>query len=258
MPRSMTGQDFMRDVTFIIPFRSKQTCADWDATSNACTGTLASIANQRSGNARCILVCHERPEIVPDNMDIEIVQAPFDPPPHKGYRLDKSLYRGDKRGKIALGLERYLEKPTDLYMVCDADDRVHWSLTEYLGSSQAETFLIRNGYVYGGGGWIRAHKGDFDKLCGSVAISNRIDAENGVVPKYWQHHLIGERCAELGKPLDIVPFFAALKNVGYGGNMTRTQVLFSSKIRRTVKKALMMRPVNRRMEREFALDTHPI
>lgn len=241
----------MRDVTFIIPLRSKRTCMDWSAVSDACSGTLASIANQKSKNFRSILVCHEVPDVVPANAFTEVicVETPVPERPEE--------FKRDKNEKIRLGIRAYLSDPTELYMVVDADDRISDNLTTYLGSHQASTFLVDKGYVYNGGAWLRAHRGTFDKLCGSVSVSNRRDAADGNIPLFLGHQNIGKLLGRSGQPPVLVPFFAVIKNVAYGENITETKFLWSDNVLRTVRKAAMMRPATPRIRRAFALDTNP-
>ena len=166
----------MRGVTFIIPFRSKATCRDWEAVSGALRGTLASIANQSASGYRCILACHEPPDGFVARPWLAVVEVSSPRP------AGPAEYKGDKRAKLVAGLREYLRDPTELYMILDADDRVHAELARHVGGADAPTYLVDKGYVYAGGRWLRAHNGTFDRLCGSTCVSNREDAATGFVP----------------------------------------------------------------------------
>lgn len=238
-------------LTFIIPLRAKSTCSDWVEISSACRGTIASLLNQDVGTWRCLLVCHEAPVNLQDDERISVIHVDRPVPG------DSSEYKGDKRGKLEDGIKRYLENPSTFYMIMDADDRVHISLTKYMSRRTSGTFLIKNGFVYNGGPFVRAHRMTFDRLCGSVCISNAEDAARGIVPHFLGHHLIWKRAPEEGIFINPIPFFAAVKNIAYGGNSTDTFFLRSATVKRTLKKLLMMRPLTRKMKRSFALDTHP-
>ena len=241
----------MRGVTFIIPFRSKATCRDWEAVSGALRGTLASIANQSSSGYRCILACHEPPDGFVARPWLAVVEVSSPRP------AGPAEYKGDKRAKLVAGLREYLRDPTELYMILDADDRVHAELARHVGGADAPTYLVDKGYVYAGGRWVRAHNGTFDRLCGSICVSNREDAATGFVPSFSGHFNVRSEFARRGLPLARVPFFAVLKNVGYGDNSTETRFLMSESVRRTLKKLAMMRPVTPAIRRSFALDTDP-
>jgi hypothetical protein len=215
-------------------------------------GTLASLENQTSGAYRCILVCHDTPAGFAGNRSTRTINVSFDPP------ADPSGYKADIGAKFTVGLREYLNDPTELYMFLDADDRLHSDLVRYVETGGAATYLIDKGYVYPGGRWLRAHDGSFDRLCGSVCVSNCKEAAEGFIPSFLGHYNIGDEFRARGLPLRRVPFFAAIKNVGYGENVTETRFLLSESVARTLKKAAMMRPLTPRIRACFALDTNPV
>ena len=239
-------------ITYIIPLRSKGSTSNWNIVSKACTGTLGSIANQDSGHFRCILVCHEPPEVVPNvpNLTIINMTTPI-PTDFEGYKQDKGL-------KVNEGVRRYLENPTPYFMVVDADDRIHHNLTTYIeGHTSFGNMLVDTGFVYGGGLWLRAHKGSFDKLCGTNFVQSHEEVEKEGIHVSLGHHTIKERFAKAGTSLHLVPFFAVIKMVGYGDNLTLTEFLWSQSFKRTVKKAMMMKLITNQIKKDFSLDHYP-
>lgn len=242
-----------KQITFVIPLRAPQSCNNWEQVSTACVGTLQSIANQSSGNYQCLLVCHEPPPSIPSVNNFEIVRVNYPVP-----KTDKER-KQDKGLKIRQALE-YLKCKTSVFsMNLDADDRIHHDLVRFVESNETGSgWRIGKGYVYPGGKWLRAHNGSFDSLCGSSIICRVDDLSETASPILWGHCQAQDQFKQKGTPLTDVPFYAAVKVVGYGDNITETKFLWSESIKRTMKKTLMMRPVSSQFKKNFAFDTNPV
>lgn len=236
-------------ITFIIPLRSKHSCLDWQKVSNACTGTLYSIAGQTNKEYNCFLVCHETPFKIPDSINIKIINVDFPyPKSPKEFKKDKGL-------KIKEGIKYLIDSPSKYYMILDADDRIHSGLTQYIANNQHhDNFIVDKGYVYPGGRFLRAHDGNFDKICGSVLVSSFKEVLNNKVFILDGHHNIKSNFRKSEKNIIQIPFFAVIKNVGYGENITETIFIWSKSMKRTIKKFLMLRLITRKTKKLFALD----
>ena len=240
-------------LTFIIPLRSKHSCFDWEKVSNACTGTLYSIARQTDTAYNCILVCHETPAKIPPSINIKIINVdlPY-PNSFEEFKKDKSL-------KIKEGIKHLKDSPSKFYMILDADDRVHSGLTQYIANNQDhDNFIVDKGYVYPGGRFLRAHKGNFDQICGSVLISSFNDILNGKIFILDGHHNLKSNFKKFEKNIIQIPFFAVIKNVSYGENITETNFIWSKSFKRSIKKILMLRFITRKTKKLFALDVYEI
>jgi len=197
-----------------------------------------------------VLVCHEPPEDLPQLENLRIVQVETDVP------ADAAGFKADKAAKLDLGIRYLLRRPTRYCMHLDADDRVHRRLVEYVSTHDSQVgWVIDKGYVYQGGHFARAHNGKFERLCGSSFI---LAVDSGDVSQ--EHLQIGHtevrrHFAMLGTPLPSLPFFGAVKVVGYGDNITVTRFVKSETVRRTLKKVLQLRLVGRRFRDDFAMSS---
>ena len=243
----------MNKLTFIIPLRAPESCNNWETVSKACTGTLQSIANQTSSNYQCVLVCHQPPSTLPVVENLKIIQVEYAPP--KNYEERKN----DKQQKIERACEYLKQHPSEFSMNLDADDRVHKELVSFVENCETSYgWRIGRGYVYPGERWMRQHKDTFDQLCGSSIITRVDDVNNPEKTVTVGHCQAKQHFLALGRPLNPIPFYAAVKCTGYGDNLTTTKFLKSESMKRTLKKLLMLRYASAPFKTAFAFDTHPV
>jgi len=230
-----------------MPLRAPETCNNWSEVSKACTGSLRSLANQVSKDFRCILVCHEPPNDIPDLEKLDIVTVNFQIP------KNDNEYKKDKGMKILRGLQHLQNLPTSYSMVLDADDRLHKDFVTYICANESESgWVIDKGYVYPGGLFARSHNGNFERLCGSTIITKNVH-DNNDTSVLIGHTEARTHFEKMETPLKQVPFFAAVKIVGYGDNLTETLFVKSETIKRTLKKTLQLRLVSKRFKKNFSL-----
>ncbi len=240
-------------IVFIIPFRAPESCDNWQVTSMACTGTLQSIANQTSSNYKCVMVCNEPPEIVPNVNNLEILQVNFPIPKN----IPEFIADKGKRTLYALAHLQESGADSEYAMKVDADDRLHKNLVSFLEENNSVSgWRVGKGIVYTGGKWIRQHNGNFDKLCGTSNIC-RADNLNHDGPLMISHCDIEQHFVDIGAPLKDLPFYSAVKVVNYGGNITATKFVKSESVRRTIRKLSMIRPVSAKFISDFAFDSNP-
>lgn len=242
----------MKKITFVIPLRPPSSCNDWNKVSKACTGTLRSIAAQTSDNYQCLLVCHEPPEVIPDIKNLEICCVNFSTPKSAEER------KKDKGLKIKQALSFQKKNRSAFSMNVDADDRIHKDLVSYIETHNSLSgWRVGKGYVYPGGMFVRSHNGDFDKLCGTSIICRTDELNEISSPIMIGHCHAKKHFEDIGTPLKLLPFFAAVKVVGYGDNITETLFLRSATLRRTIKKLFQMRIVTKGFIKDFSFDSYP-
>ena len=192
------------------------------------------------------MACHEVPSHIPNDERIKIIPVDFASPFIGGN------YHSDKHEKLKTGLSYYYGNPTSMYMILDADDVVHRELVKFVIKRSPKNYLVRHGYVYNGGKFLRAHRGNFDQLCGSVCISTHKDFMEGRIPLFEGHQNI-RHSKTIEEDFEAIPFYAVVKCVGYGQNWTRTDFFWAKTFRRTVRNALMMRPITNKIRQQFSI-----
>jgi hypothetical protein len=154
------------------------------------------------------------------------------------------------------------EKGGGFVMSVDADDVVHKDLAAFAAAHpETNGWMIRRGYSYSEGSrWVEWHN-DFHLRCGTSHIIRLAPEElpedltgpaEGCFVLRRGHHLMAAYLAEIGRPLDVVPFPGAIYVKMTGENWTG---LHSRKIglRATVSKILRTRPVTSAIRENFNL-----
>jgi hypothetical protein len=242
---------------FIVPLKSRATSQDWECVSRLCRRTLASLYQQTSRQFHVFLVCNDVPTGLASHPALEVIQGSFPLP-----GSDKEAQMADKASKLRRGLMSVREKGGGFVMSVDADDVVHKDLAA-LAAAHPETngWMIRRGYSYDEGSrWLEWHN-DFHLRCGTSHIIRLAPeelpdnltgpAENCFVLGRG-HHQIAAHLAEIGRPLDVVPFPAAIYVKMTGENYTGRHPR-NIGLRATVSKALRTRPVTSAIRENFNL-----
>jgi hypothetical protein len=230
-------------VTFGIPLKSARTSKDWGQTQALLGATLRSIFRQSDQRWRILICGHEMPEI-PEMVDsrIEFIASRFRPPPlPRPGHVGKS--REDKYQKrIIMGL-RVAAFGAGYFMDLDADDLVHRDLV----ATALETehgCVITKGYVCDAAsnaiapvpGMITV---EFDRICGSMAVvrygqSDYPSPERGNIrfsnfARAADHAYLRGSREEIGKPLAVVPFAAAVYMVNTDENLSFVEIRSSER-----------------------------
>ena len=211
-------------VTFGIPLKSAKTSRDWDVTQSMLGTTLRSVFRQSDPRWRVVICGHEVPEL-PELADprVEYIAAGFKAPPPPQPN-DAGRARADKWRKRRIIGARLQDVGAGFYMDLDSDDLVHCDLvanalrtehgcvitTGYVCDVQTELIAPLPGVL----------SVDFDRICGSMAV---VRYEHDDLPAARGRNRGGEEFLtasnhgylrgtreEGGKPLEVVPFAAAI------------------------------------------------
>lgn len=241
---------------FIVPLRSRAASHDWECVSRLCRRTLASLCQQTSRQFYIYLVCNDAPTGLAPHPALEVIQGSFPLP-----GSNKEAQMADKTSKLRRGLMSVREKGGGFVMSVDADDLVHKDLAALAAAHpEANGWMMRRGYSYSEGSrWLERHN-DFHLRCGTSHIIRLAPeelpddlagpAENCFVLKRG-HHLLAAYLAEIGRPLDVVPFPGAIYVKMTGENWTGPNP--KGGLRATVSKALRTRPVTSAIRENFNL-----
>ena len=193
-------------------------------------------------------MCHKTPDGCPEDERIEICEMEFPVP------TERAGFYKDKSAKLAAGMQKALERDPRFCMLLDADDRVHADLVGYMAQQQDLLHIVDKGFIYNGSSVLRAHLGDFHKICGSVKLVPLTLMQEEDTPFLWGHDVIVDRAKERRLPFENIALPAVIKNVAYGENWTETKFIKSETFRRTLRKILRLRPLTPQLKAAFALD----
>ena len=205
-------------IYFGIPLRSEATSNDWERVTEYFNRTLWSVYNQTDPDFKIIVACHDIPTLH-HNFDerVEFIQVDAPIPRTKSEMM---LDKGHKVHTIGI---RIRELGGGFTMIVDADDIQSNRIAEYVNRhNNANGFLSHNGYYYcvGNNFVKKGHKFPngsstivkycvddlpekyYDKMVASENTNMHIiRKKHGDIPKI---------CAELGRPLERLPFIASI------------------------------------------------
>lgn len=205
-------------IYFGIPLRSKRAANDWEKVSMFFNRTLWSVYNQTDPDFRIIVACHEMPELTHQfDERVEFVQVDAPIPANKAEMM---LDKGYKVHTIAMRIREYGGGFT---MMVDADDIQSNRIAAYVNTHQdANGFVAHNGYYYHvGDSYIKkGHK--FPNGSSTIVKYSVDDLPSEYYPQTTagddsNPHIIRKRhgdipriCAQLGRPLQPLPFIASI------------------------------------------------
>jgi len=203
-------------LVFIIALQSRQVSRDWERVSALCRRTVGSILGQTSDAFHAIVVCHERPEGLPEHPRLTVVRAEELPIP--ATKEDRMVDKWDKVKRGAIEARRW--NPTHV-MVCDADDCVSRELAAWVQAHpEPWGWSFTTGYVYReGGGWLFHHGPGFDRYCGTSyllrcsleELPERMDQPRDGFPVVeYGHSDVAMQMAKRGRPFQVLPFVGAV------------------------------------------------
>lgn len=200
---------------FGIPFISKHAAVDWDKSVALLNNTLSSVAQQTDKRFRCLIACHDIPDVREEYKPF-ITFLPIDTPPPDSLSLMRQD-KGRKKREIAVHLR---QQGGGYLMFLDADDLVHKKLVEHALAQQAEHgYILKHGYMYyTGARKIMPVEGVFDQQCGSCAIfrfapddlPTSVEDETRYFSMFYKHATWEETARQHNRPLQPVPFPAAI------------------------------------------------
>jgi hypothetical protein len=210
-PSATALDDFL---VFAICLKSRRQSTDWDAVSNMLSATLRSIFASSDDRFRIVVAGHEKPDIEElKDPRVVFLEAPF-PAPDALSGHDRWLKR------VLVG--EWVRKRTNervRVMFLDADDLVHKQLVRAaLRSSPRVSLIVDKGYRFDLRSGALQPIGKFDRRCGScfLPVFGRDE-----LPRHWRdkrsayakfrtHADFRALCAELGKPIETMDFFAVV------------------------------------------------
>lgn len=203
---------------FGIPLRSKAAAKNWERVTEFFNRTLWSVYNQTDPDFKIIVACHDIPTLRHQyDQRVEFIQVNAPVPRNKNEMM---LDKGYKVHTIGM---RVREFGGGFLMMVDADDIQSNRIAEYVNSHpKANGFISENGYYYHvGDDFIKkGHK--FPNGSSTIVKYSVEDLPSDYYPTMVANnnmnpHIIRKRhgdipkiCAEMGRPLEKLPFIASI------------------------------------------------
>lgn len=241
---------------FVVPFKSRAVCADWQRASRLCTNSIASMLADPTPNLRVILVCSEIPEGLPTDTRL-IVQSVSLPIPSTQYEKMADKYL---KAKAALAIAR--EFAPAWIMGADADDLVSNRLVSFISAQRRDEFWYsQRGWRYSLGSRFAIKIDYFYLFCGTSSVtyvgkdSLPIAIDDPMRPDLLDspHPEVIEKRRSMGLTPRPIPFPTTVYVVNSGENNSGGWSLNKHDRRTRLRLALATRPVTSSLRREFGL-----
>lgn len=256
---------------FCIPLQPKANANNWERVCAVLNQTLRSIQNQKNQNFTVFLAGQDRPDIEPDiKVKVNWLQADWTVQNANNEKLR------DKRRKRIILLRAVREAGGGYVMMLDADDLVSNRLVEYvLTDLNPNGYIIERGYAYDwGNGCIAPIPGawskTFDSVCGSCSVikygvddlppARSAETEEGarhLATQLKQHSQWKHVMSDLGRPLAVVPFPAAVYVLNHSNNLHYSiKAMRQEEVPLRIAKRKL--PVTPELSQEFSLPAAPV
>jgi hypothetical protein len=242
-------------VTFIIPIRHPQNAPEWARVQARLAQTMKSIASQKHGDWRAVIVANHGAELPQPTAGFHIERVDFMPNPlhelesanreavYEAVRLDKG--RRILKGMLAAGESRF-------FMVVDDDDFVSCRLVEFVARSpDANGWNVAVGYRWTDGSRLIYRLSNFMNICGTSHIvrsdlfqlPNAFEdaAEPYIKEMLGSHVKISGILANRGAPLAHLPFPGAIYRVGHAGSHSQSRGVLREHV---FNRGVLRRPVS--------------
>jgi hypothetical protein len=229
----MSAEEDRPSFFFCIPLQPKANANNWERVCTVLNQTLRSIQNQINQEFTVFIAGQDRPNIDDDiSININWIAADWSVQNANNEKLR------DKRRKRILLLRAVRGAGGGYVMMLDADDLVSNQLVDYvLKDRNPNGYIIEKGYAYDwGNGFMAPIPGawskTFDSVCGSCSVINfgvedlprPRSAETDEGPPYLAAHLKQHSqwkhvMSDLGRPLAVIPFPAAVYVLNHSNNL---------------------------------------
>ena len=230
-------------IIFAIPFRAKRTTKNWKDSCKNLENTIDSIFNQTDPEFRCILACNEMPDFTKKyDSRLEIISLDISAPTKW---IEMARDKNWKLLVIAKRIREILESQLDTsegvyIMPVDGDDLLNRNIAAYVKRHPNENgFVSKSGYVDWGKTYLTIYKNMYT-FCGSCNIIKMFvddlpaelpdskychDKEmarklNARYPIRWDHNIIVDKYAKMGKPFAYLPFRSTIYKKNTGENIS--------------------------------------
>ncbi|MFM6930164.1 MAG: galactosyl transferase [Bdellovibrio sp.] len=219
-------------LTFIIPVRHPDNSKNWPALKSKLVQTMRSIANQRHGDWRCVIVANQGSDLpqMPEKFSVEWVQFPPNSRIERGNDPEEvflDAFRWDKGRRVLAGM--LSARDSQFFMIVDDDDFVSSRLVEFVAKHPTENgWIVNDGYIWDDGGRLLFATNSFNDVCGTSLII-RADLYNlpadiqsaspdWVKPMLGSHKRVVELLRRQNTPLSALPFSGAIYRVAQSGS----------------------------------------
>ena len=244
-------------LVFVIPIKSPQVATSWSGVCQLFERTLRSICSQTASDFQVMVICNEIPQIEFQHPQVEYLKVDF-PVPNSSYGAKGD----DKAKKIVAGLLAVRDLKPSYVMPVDPDDCVSNQLVAFVNQHpNCNGWYVDSGYEYeDGSSKIAIRRKDFYKICGSCMIINyQLFNLPESLPSYEQitfdrfingHPLVKNDLAEIGKPIEPLPFKGTVFMRDRVGESISMQEPFLEKFRRSPRetmrglKKMILSPIN--------------
>ena len=266
-------------IAFIIPLKPKSQSKNWENDCLLLQQTISSISNQECKQFKIYLVYSDKPEIILDRCDVELVSFPYAFPslsdipdassimPYFNNDSIMLLRRWDKSRKIFYGCKKAKEEGCSYLMSVDSDDLLSRNLSCYISKNahfqNAPGFYIEKGFLFkkGSGSLITIDEG-MQNYNGSTHILRADlvkipDFSTGVWVDYnlfTSHGWIISRIKELyGLDLKPIPFPAVIY-VYHDNNISKgSPTTLKERVKYFLKMLLSGQKITADIKKEFSL-----
>ena len=256
---------------FCIPLQPKANANNWERVCAVLNQTLRSIQNQTNRDFTVFLAGQDRPDIASDiEIKVNWLQADWTVENANNEKLR------DKRRKRIVLLRAVREAGGGYVMMLDADDLISNRLVDYvLTDRNPNGYIIEKGYAYDwGNGSIAPIPGawskSFDSVCGSCSVikygvddlplPRGAEAEEGtrhLAMHLKQHSQWKHVMSDLGRPLAVVPFPAAVYVLNHSNNLHYSiKAMRQDEVPVRISKRRL--PITPELSQEFSLPSAPV
>lgn len=241
---------------FVVPFKSRASCADWRTASLLCANSVASMLANPESDIRVVLSCSEVPEGLPSDPRL-IVQSVSLPTPLTQYEKMSDKYF---KAKAALAVAR--DFAPAWIMGADADDLVSNRLVSFIEAQKPTEFWFSQfGWRYSPGSNFAIKISDFYRFCGTSSVtyarkeSLPVSIDDPMRPDLIDtpHPEIIIRRLDMGLTPRPIPFPTTIYVVNSGENHSGNWSPKQHDRRTRLRLALNTRLVMPGMRREFGL-----
>jgi hypothetical protein len=249
-------------LTFCIPLLPRKNARDWDRVVEVLTQTLRSLAGQTNQSFSLIMAGQNDPGILQQfDFPSKFLAVDYD----FGDRPEDKLK--DKRWKRNLMHREVRALGGGYVMALDADDLISSRLVDHvLTTAHPYGYIIENGYAFD---WANqrlapipgAFSSNFDKVCGSCSIiyygEDDLPQRGEERGDKFYYRLKGHAAwapvmAEAGRPLEVVPFPAAVYVLNHDNNLHNSiSPSRETVVPRSIEKQQV--PITPELIREFSL-----
>lgn len=266
-------------MSFVIPFRSKSSSANWPYHSALLYRTIKSVLNQSDNKFKVIVVYTDYPERVIEHENLTWLHFPFpfltirEINDYESYakqyfaKEKYAEYAMDQARKSIYGSKLAKEMGCKYIMSVDADDLVSNKIAQFVNKFESKEnpgWFVNKGYVHlDGKNYVYRYPKNLNQFCGSTYIvrsdlvsipdfrSRNLLEYNFFSSHAWLKNRLRDYKNAILKPL---PFYAIIYILNTGSWMDYGKGFEGARFKKWAKLFLYGQFIEKRLRREFMIN----